>query len=189
MIVQTNNPFTIAESLQKMEMQPIVTAPLFFGAGVALVLAFVGETVTFTSVALGFFVALMGLGILAEMRLRHTYEKKFIGLGADGFSTLEKNTPYETLARGCVEEHHWKFAVVSLNPKEKACARFILTEEHFPDHFIKVGHEILPLKDRSPGEKSTPVKGVVHKLDPDAVAASRPPEQHKRQITDIKRGA
>ena len=181
MNVQTHKPFTLSESFHKMEMQPVVTAPLFFGAGAALVLAFIGDTIEFTAVAIGFFVLLMVAGVLAEMRLRHSYETKYIGLGADGFSTLNKNTPYETLARGNVEEHNWKFAIVSTHPRKKECARFILTEEQFPDHFIKVGHEILPLKDRKPGEQSTPVTGVVHKLDPNAVAASRPSEEHKRQ--------
>jgi len=180
MIVHTQKPFNMSESLHKMEMQPVVTAPLFFGAGAALVLAFVGETFTFTAVALGFFVLLMAAGILAEMRLRHSYETKYIGQGADGFSSLMKNTPYHTLARGYVEEHNWKFAIVSTQPRKKEFARFVLTEEQFPDQFIKVGHEILPLKDRNPGEKSKPVKGVVHKLDPNAVAASRPAEEHKR---------
>ncbi len=183
MIVRTNHPIRFSDSLRKFEMQPVYTAPLFFGAGAALVLTFFGDTVSHKAIALGVFAVLMVLGILAEMRLRHSYETRFIGQGTDGFSSLMKNTPYETLARGVVEGHNWKFAIVSPHPRKKELARFVITGEQLPDHFIKVGHEILPLKDRKPGEKSKPAAGVVHRLDPSAIAATKPAEKHKRRAS------
>jgi len=182
MIVRTNHNFQVSDSLHKFEIQPVVTAPLFFGAGIALVLAYFGDSVNYKAGALGVFAVLMALGILAEIRLRHSYETRFIGQGTDGFGSLMKNTPYETLARGVVEGHNWKFAIVSPHPRKKELARFVITGEQLPDHFIKVGHEILPLKDRKPGEKSKPATGVVHRLDPTAIAATKPSEKHKRRV-------